>query len=71
MIIKILGTGCSKCKKHEANTRELIPLIVENEEAFKKLALSKTESLEETKQVIASLPGIKVELKDRVEVQFK
>ena len=45
--------------------------IVENEGAFKKLALSKTESLEETKQVIASLPGIKVELKDRVEVQFK
>jgi hypothetical protein len=45
--------------------------IVENEEAFKKLTLSKTESLEETKQVIASLPGIKVELKDRVEVQFK
>lgn len=45
--------------------------IVENEEAFKKLALSKTESLEETKQAIAALPGIKVELKDRVEVQFK
>jgi len=45
--------------------------IVENEGAFKKLALSKTESLEETKQVIASLPGIKVELKGRVEVQFK
>ena len=24
MIIKILGTGCSKCKKLEANTREAL-----------------------------------------------
>ena len=45
--------------------------IVENEEALRTLAMSKNESLENTKAVMAKIPGIRVELKDKVEVQFK
>ena len=45
--------------------------IVENEEALKALAMSENESLENTKDVMSKVPGIRVELKDKVEVQFK
>ena len=45
--------------------------IVQDEEAFKKLALSETESLEKTKEIIKDIPGIRVELQDRIEVKFK
>jgi hypothetical protein len=45
--------------------------IVENEEALRTLAMSKNESLENTKAVMAKVPGIRVELKDQIEVQFK
>lgn len=45
--------------------------IVENEEALRTLAMSENESLENTKAVMANVPGIRVELKDKVEVQFK
>ncbi len=45
--------------------------IVDNEDALRTLAMSKNESLENTKAVMAKVPGIRVELKDKVEVQFK
>jgi hypothetical protein len=45
--------------------------IVENEEALRTLAMSENESIENTKAVMAKVPGIRVELKDEVEVQFK
>jgi len=45
--------------------------IIQNEEAFRELALSNTNSLEETKELIKDVPGIRVEMQDRIEVQFK
>ncbi len=45
--------------------------IIENEDAFKKLTASGSQSLEQTKQLIQSMPGIKAELKDRVTVEYK
>jgi len=45
--------------------------IIQNEEVFRELALSNTNSLEETKELLKDVPGIKVEMQDRIEVQFK
>jgi hypothetical protein len=45
--------------------------IVENEEALRTLAMSENGSLASTKAVMAKVPGIRIELKDKVEVQFK
>jgi hypothetical protein len=45
--------------------------IIQNEEAFRELALSNTNSLEETKELIKDVPGIRVEMQDSIEVQFK
>ena len=45
--------------------------IVKNEEAFRELALSNTNSLEETKELTKDVPGIRVEMQDKIEVQFK
>lgn len=45
--------------------------IIANEDAFKKLTASDPQSVEQTKQLIQSIPGIKAELKDQVTVEFK
>ncbi len=45
--------------------------IIANEDAFKKLTASDPQSVEQTKQLIQSVPGIKAELKDQVTVEFK
>jgi hypothetical protein len=45
--------------------------IIQNEEVFRELALSNTKSLEETKELLKDVPGIKVEMQDRIEVQFE
>jgi hypothetical protein len=44
--------------------------IVENEEVFEKLVKSQTDSIEETKELIKDLPGIRVEMQDAIEVEF-
>jgi hypothetical protein len=45
--------------------------IIENEELFKELASTDTGSVEKTKEIIKDIPGIRVELQDRVEIQFR
>jgi hypothetical protein len=45
--------------------------IIQNEQVFRELAMANPDSLEETKEILKDVPGIKVELQDRVELQFK
>ena len=45
--------------------------IIQNESVFRELALANPDSLEETKELLKDVPGIKVELQDRIELQFK
>ena len=45
--------------------------IVQNEQVFRKLAIANPDSLEETKELLKDVPGIKVELQDRIELLFK
>ena len=45
--------------------------IIQNEAVFRELAQSNPDSLEETKELLKDVPGIKVELQNRIELQFR
>jgi hypothetical protein len=45
--------------------------IIRNEQVFRELALENPDTLEETKDLLKDVPGIKVELQDSVELQFE
>jgi len=45
--------------------------IVEQEDKLEELLKNKTRSLEETKEMVRDIPGIRVELEDAVEIQFR
>lgn len=45
--------------------------IVEDEERFTKLVQSQTETLEELKDLVKDVPGLKVETQERIEVRYR
>ncbi|MBR0598542.1 thioredoxin family protein [Sinanaerobacter chloroacetimidivorans] len=68
MIIKILGTGCSKCKKLEANTREAVKELgieasiekVENVQDIMAYGIMSTPALvvDEQLKVVGRVPSV-------------
>jgi len=45
--------------------------VIQNEQVFQELAVANPDSLEKTKELLKDVPGIKVELQNRIELQFK
>jgi small redox-active disulfide protein 2 len=69
MIIKVLGTGCKKCKKLEANTKEALSELgieasvekIENMEEIMAYGVMQTPALvvDEQVKIVGKVPSVK------------
>ena len=76
LVVDVQGTiNRTNASHREGSTLTLMDLdfsdIVKDEEKLLRLASSNMESIEGLKKMMEDVPGIKVELQDTVEVQFR